>query len=286
MSDHLVTVVRTTRVSPSLIRIRLAGDDLPDDYSTGVPDEYAGLTLPSSPGAEVTPGEDPVRYYTIRRFVPDHRELDVDVVVHEGGVGATWALTATPGDQIVIGTPHGAYARPGAVAWEWLVGDLTALPAIGRIVEQHPGEHALRIDVVVPDPDDEQELATADGTAVRWHSVSDPTDVADVLRDLVVHTPLPNGPGYVWVAGEASGCRAARRHLRHDLGLPASAYTTLGYWRVAGERWDTRYREVEQDLAPRFDDLYARYQDQLDDAERLEDYVDEVERLYDEHGLG
>lgn len=292
MIDHtIVTVTDVDRLTPHMVRVTLTADDLPEDYSTGIPDEYAKLVLPP-PGTRHLPDpadddviRDGMRNYTIRRFDPTTRDVVVDLVVHEGGIGAAWASDARPGDRVGLTAPHGQYRLPDTVQWEILVGDATALPAIGRILEERTATHPIRAEVVVAGPEEEQTLAASTNATVRWHHVPDPHDVADALRDLVVGATFPSEPGYVWVAGEASACRDVRRHLRHELGWPGSAYCTLGYWRVDGERWTARYRQVEDTLSPRFDDLFARYEGQLDDQERFEDYLDEVEDLYDEHGL-
>lgn len=292
IDHHLVAVTRTEQLTPRMVRVTFAGDDLPEGYSTGIPDEYAKLVFPAAGARHVAPSgtddeltRDRIRNYTIRRVDPTTRELVVDFVVHDGGIGAAWAQQAEPGDRIGLSAPHGQYACPAETAWELLVGDATALPAIGRILEERSGDHPIRAEIVVAGPEEEQPLAVADDVVVRWHHVPDVHDVADALRAVVVGASFPTEPGYVWVAGEVGACRDVRRHLRHDLAWPAARYRTLGYWRPDGERWARRYREAEDVIAPRFDELFRRYEGELDDVERFEDYLDEVEALYDDAGL-
>ncbi|ALE80428.1 hypothetical protein WY02_20700 [Pseudonocardia sp. AL041005-10] len=64
---------------------------------------------------------------------------------------------------------------------------------------------------------------------------------------------LPDGPGYVYVGGEASATRAARKHLRHERGLPPGAYGVLGYWRRDADT----FRRTWQANQERFEKAYA-----------------------------
>lgn len=281
MTDHqTVTVVRTQRLTPHMQRVTLTAEDLPADYTTGIPDEYVRLLLPDD-----DPAVEHSRTYTIRRFDPDTRAITIDLFIHPGGIGSTWAATTKPGDHIGIGTPHGTYRQPATIAWELLVGDATALPAIGRILEERRAEHPVRAEIVVAGPDEHQQLTTDPHTTIVWHHTPDPHEITDRLRRLVIDADLPDGPGYVWVAGEAAACRDIRHHLRHVRRLPPTAYCILGYWRPDGEAWEARYDAANDTITPRIDALYAHYQGQLDDPERLEDYRDEIDQLYQQHGL-
>ncbi len=68
-----------------------------------------------------------------------------------------------------------------------------------------------------------------------------PSRLEEVVRALA----RPDGPGYVWVAGESRSLRAARRHLRRELGLPAFAYKAVGYWIEDAEGWRERYDALD-----------------------------------------
>ena len=106
-------------------------------------------------------------------------------------------------------------------------GDLTALPAMARIAEQVT-DRPVRI--------------WAETQEVPGYFATDPTDPVDTevtwipaaggsrLAALVETIEWPDGPGYFWMAGESAQMRQIRRHLRHDLGMPSSAYDVMGYW--------------------------------------------------------
>jgi NADPH-dependent ferric siderophore reductase len=146
-----------------------------------------------------------------------------------------------------------------------LAGDVTALPAIGRIVEESAGLRTL-VHVELPDPADAQELP---GVEVTWHHTPD-LGRGSRLGEIVAGIDLPDGPGYVYVAGEAAATRAARTHLRGQ-GLERGRYGVVGYWRADSEAWLARMAESGLDTAA----LYARVSGEGRDEE-------EVRALYDD----
>jgi NADPH-dependent ferric siderophore reductase len=203
------TVARRERLSEHLVRVVLTG--LEGFASTGVPDEWVALTVP---------GQFQTRYYTVRSWRDD--ELVLDVVVHEHGLVTEWTQTDCVGDVVGISAPKGSAELPPGASWVLVVGDLTALPAIARISESTD----LPVTAYVESPDGPIE-GYLDGD-VTW--LEPPGDGESGLADLVAGLDWPEGEGYFWMAGESAQMRAIRRHLRHDLGLPSSAYDVMGYW--------------------------------------------------------
>lgn len=102
-----------------------------------------------------------IRAYTIRSINLDRGEMNIDFVVHEGDdvPGATWALTARPGDPAGLIGPGGG----GVPAARKLIlaGDETALPAIARIAASVPADAELRILLEVADKQEEQPLTSS-----------------------------------------------------------------------------------------------------------------------------
>lgn len=215
-----VAQVRTREpLSPHLVRLRLAGPGLAGFASSGIPDEWVGL---------VVPGQFQSRYYTVRRW--DGAELLLDVVLHATGLVTEWAAGDCVGDEVTLSEPHGAFAPPADARWLILVGDLTALPAMARIVETAGG---LPVRVWAEAPDALPGYLPP-GADVTW--LAPPGPGRSGLADLVAGLEWPAAPGYFWMAGESGQMRAIRRHLRHDRGLPNAAYAAMGYWRAAPGR--------------------------------------------------
>ncbi|MGI5130454.1 siderophore-interacting protein [Pseudonocardia sp. CA-107938] len=239
MDDPLELVVaEVATVSPSLVRVELTGPDIARYTPLGLSDEAAVLHLPLPDGEPDPSG----RWYTIRDVVegPAGR-LAVELVTHDGGVGASWARRARPGDRVVVSTRRGWFRRPADATWQILLGDVAALPAISRIVAETPAGMRTAAVVEVPDPADARELPGADTTWVHRPDQASGSGLPELARDLLAD--LPDGRGYVYVAGEAAATRAVRRMLRHELGLPPSAYGVIGYWRIDAERWNRRYEQ-------------------------------------------
>jgi NADPH-dependent ferric siderophore reductase len=211
-------VLRRTRISDHLVRLVVGGPGLADFTSTGVPDEWVGL---------VVPGQFQSRYYTVRSW--EAGELTVDVVLHEEGLVTEWADRDCVGDTVTISEPKGSFAMPAEATWLILVGDLTAMPAMARILETT--DVPTRVWAEVPD-------ALGDylprGATVEW--LEQPADGGSRLAAVVEGIDWPEGDGYFWMAGESAQMRAIRKHLMRERRLPSTAYDVMGYWRAGGVR--------------------------------------------------
>ena len=207
-------VLRREQLTPHLVRLVLGGDGLAAFESTGIPDEWVGL---------VVPGQFQSRYYTVRRW--EDGELTLDVVVHDVGLVTEWATGDCVGDTVTITEPKGSFELPDGAGWVLLVGDLTALPAIARIVETVP-DLPVRVWAEVPDDMGDYLAGRAD---VTW--LEPPGAGQSALAEVVEGLDWPEGEGYFWMAGESAQMRAIRKHLMRDRRLPATAYDVMGYWR-------------------------------------------------------
>jgi len=204
--------------------------------------------------------------------------VSIDVADHPEGAMMCWTRSAAPGDPVGVSSVSSWWSRPPNAAWQVLIGDLTALPAIARVLEEQSAGVPTSAVLEVPGAADEQRLDAPPGTEIRWvHTpMGQPSRLADVARSLV----LPTGPGYVYAAGEATAARALRRHLRHERGLTAGSYSVSGYWRHRCEEWMQRFRAAEHRLG--LAELYARFEAADADKEAL---TDELDRRLDAAGL-
>lgn len=251
MQYHDLHVIRVTRLSPHMARITFGGEGLTDFIDDG-PDQRLKLFLPH-PGQDrpdVPHGEDwyqrwramdpdtraVMRTYTVREARPYAGELDIDFVLHgDTGPASAWAGRARPGDRAAM---LGAYAEydplPGA-GWQLIIGDETALPAIGAIVGSLPAGTHARVFVEIHDDAERRHLTGAPEVDLTWVPRSGaPAGETTVLLDAVRGADLPDGTPYAWVAGESAAVRDIRRHLVGDRGIPKDAVTFMGYWRRGG----------------------------------------------------
>lgn len=293
MKAYAATVLSRTQISAHLVRVTLR---VVGDYaSTRVPDEYIRVLIPPE-GAElalpqidenwvVTYPEGAVepasRVYTIsdHRIVDAQVEIDLDIAVHEEGVGSDWARTCRPGDAVGVLEPHGLYAAAPDVGWQLLVADITGLPAAARILRGlAPGQRA-EVHVVLTDAADQMVLPSAADVTVTWQIVPRETDICEALSAAVTSRELPAADRYVWLAGEARSSRAVRRHLRRELKWPQADFYTCGYWQIEAEKWNARYQEVQDEVMAKANEVQQKV------GEDQGAYLDALDDIYESVGL-
>jgi NADPH-dependent ferric siderophore reductase len=173
-----------------------------------------------------------MRSYTVRRHDPEHHELDIDFVLHaEGGIAADWAATARPGDHLIVVGPSPAYLPDPAIPRHVLLGDETALPAIGAMLPHLPPTAVIDALIEVADPAEEQRLIAPPGARITWlHRDGHPAGSPDLLLD-ALRALAPRGEVAVWAAGERTVMHAVRAYLLDESGLDRRRVRTTMYWR-------------------------------------------------------
>lgn len=243
-----VEVVRVAKVSPSMVRITLAGERLHGFAARGA-DQWVriflpreGQRLPVLPTSEQwwpetcaipEPIRPIVRNYTVRRSRPTVGELDIDIVRHgDTGPGTRWAGRARVGDRIGILDQSTTYTPQPNSPWRLLLGDESALPAIGSIVEGLPaGVRAIAF-VEVPSPLDMQHFESASDLTVHWLPRTSDLRVGARVLTALRGTRLPDGCPYVFLSGEQRLVRNARRLLVGGRGYDRMAICFMSYWRL------------------------------------------------------
>lgn len=252
-----VSAVR--QLTPHMCRITLTGPELAHATSEGK-DQRMKLLLPLDGQQEpvVPDGSDwyqaylalpedirPwMRTYTIRHHRRENNEIDVDFVLHgDTGPASAWAARTRAGEWIAVVVPDvehtpvaGFDYRPvDGSEWNLLVGDETALPAIGGILESLRDGAKARVFIEVADLDETQPLPSAGEVEVTWlPRCGVQPGHSELLLECVRNSALPAGSAYAWVAGESAMVQAMRRHLVNDRGMSKSAVYFSGYWRLGG----------------------------------------------------
>ncbi|TVL90464.1 siderophore-interacting protein [Streptomyces sp. SAJ15] len=241
---HRARVVRTERLTPHMVRVVLGGEGLAAFVAGECSDHYVKLLFPVEGVSYPEPfdiarirEEFPrdqwprTRTYTVRAWDPAARELTVDFVVHgDEGLAGPWALRATPGQEISLLGPGGAYLPSEEADWHLLVGDESALPAIAASLERAPSGVPVRAFIEVASPEEEQKLTVPDGAEVVWlHRGAAP--VGEALVEAVRNLEFPPGQAHVFVHGEAGFVKELRRHLRIEREVPREWLSISGYWR-------------------------------------------------------
>ena len=251
--NFLASVVSIGHLTPSMIRVVLKLDGGERLLASGHPDEWVRLAVPADEATpvvlpvlqengrwEMPEGADyaPNRPYTVRRWNAKTCEMVLDMVVHEGGVAARWAMAAKVGDVVGICNPEGRFWLPKGSRWLLMLTDITGLPAVGRVLEELPQGFPAVVHVEIPSDADRQEIGemieTVADVEMSWHACHGLrperpgyTELPRIAREI---TTLPDGPGYIYIAGEARAVSDCRKHFRDALGFDKRRIDAVGYW--------------------------------------------------------
>ena len=241
---RMLTVRAVERLTPMMVRVTLGGEDLKGFQSVGF-DDHVKLFFPRPGEVEpVTPTmgpngpsypegvvPSPMRDFTPRRYDASSNTLAVDFALHEEGPAAEWARRAKAGDKLAVGGPRGSFLVADDFDWYLLAGDESALPAIGRRLEELRSGVTAFVVVTVAGPEEELAFESEATLAVTWvhRPLSEAIDPA-ALTDAIAALSLPEGDGYAWIAGESLTAKAVRQHLV-DRGLNKAWIKAAGYWR-------------------------------------------------------
>jgi NADPH-dependent ferric siderophore reductase len=237
-----VTVTRVSPLTPHLVSISLAGDDLRDFESASFDDHVKvlfpleGQTKPIFPtlGRDGTPHPGTARMvardFTPRRFDPAAGELDIEFALHDAGPATQWAAQAQVGQHLGVGGPRGSMIIPMDFDWHLLIGDDTALPAIARRLEELPSTTRAIVVAEVAGPSCQIAISSKTDVEIIWcyREVSAPSALLNTLLNL---PSLPPGEGYAWAAAESSIVRAVRQHLLNDRKLNKGRIRAAAYWK-------------------------------------------------------
>ncbi|MBB5214561.1 siderophore-interacting protein [Parapusillimonas granuli] len=249
LKARMLQVRRVTPLNPDMVRITLGGDDLAGFLSASF-DDHVKLFLPPAPGAKpalpVIGPKGPAfpegrprpvsRDYTPRLYDAGAQELHIDFVLHHSGPATDWAAGAKPGDFLGVAGPRGSFIIPHGYDWHLLIGDETAIPAIGRRLAELPA-HTRAIAVIkTRNASARTDFETRCGLDIEW-VLEEAAEAGgmDALERAVRAVALPAGEGYAWAAGEYTDIKRIREHLVEERGIDKSRIRAASYWRKAAE---------------------------------------------------
>ncbi len=240
-----VRVVRREQITPNMLRLTVGGPEL-DGFHTYQADDHVAIVFPDPDGTRRLPVPNadleldwprplpPVRKYTIRRYDAAARELDLDFVLHPGGLASEWAASARPGEEVAIAGRPGAKAFPHNYDHYVFAVDATALPAAARWLEESPPDVSARLVIETADAADHAyPLAHRDGVEVPWLvRDGDRSPLADAVRS----AGPPAGRTFLFAAGESGAIRPLRAWVREAGAANGMDALFTGYWKrgVAG----------------------------------------------------
>ncbi|MBS7458259.1 siderophore-interacting protein [Coralloluteibacterium stylophorae] len=238
-------VRESVALTPHMRRIVLGGAEL-EGFHSASPDDHVKLFLPNAEGELVLPTltpegprfaegalPSPARDYTPRRHDPAAGTLTVDFVLHGDGPAAAWAERARPGDAIAVGGPRASFVVADDFDAYRILGDETALPAIGRWLEELPPGRRAQVFVEIPGDADRQDLASRGDVAITWLPRDGAPAHAEGRLEQALRTAAPiAGDVFHWIACESRRARAMRKALE-EAGVPGDWIRATGYWKHA-----------------------------------------------------
>lgn len=218
-----VQVSAIQRLNQGMLRLEFFGEELVD-FASDSPDDHVKLLVPSPEGKLV--GRD----YTPRRFNPTNRHLTIDFAVHDAGPATTWALNAQVGDSLQIVGPKSSSVIGHEVKNWLLIGDETALPAMGRRIEEAEADHTITHIGMVSSLADKQQFMTQATLTSHWvvrplTQANDATPIISLLDTLSIEANT-----FVWIAGEARMARSIRTWFINEQKHPKTWLKAGGYW--------------------------------------------------------
>lgn len=238
-----ISVLSSRRLSPHMQRVRFCGRALGRFAHGGF---HVRLLLPPAGRQAVWPtmgpdglivwpsGEDAltIRVYTIRALDVAEGWLDIDFVLHPGAEtpAASFAQNARAGDIIGMIGPGGGDVPEASNLL--LLGDDTALPAIGRMLEELAPSVRAEAFIEVDGPQDRVTLAAGENIAVHWlYRHGREAGRAGLLPEALRERGRGADDLFVWAGCEFADFRDIRRIVRKEWALSRNRHLVTAYWR-------------------------------------------------------
>jgi NADPH-dependent ferric siderophore reductase len=221
---RVLTITAKEFVTPKMIRITATGADL-SDFQSFAPDDHIKILVDA--GHE----KPEMRDYTPRFYNNDQQLLIVDFAVHDAGPATQWAIDAQVGDEMRIAGPRGSSQLTERFDWLFLIGDETALPAMGRWVEESGEDISVTTLGIVTEQSEEQLWSTKANHQSYWahrpaSEDTSATSAIEALRGIAI----PQGKGFIWIGAEAQAARTIKSFVLEEWNHPAQYLKSSGYW--------------------------------------------------------
>ncbi len=240
-------VSRNEYITPNYIRVYLTGKEVPlfADATIGVnnkvlipppglnkvyfpqfdPESKKWLPLPD----DVRPS---VRTYTHRGIDLTKNELWIDFVAHgDDGPASAWAMGAKAGDVLGVLMKKGKRELYAQADHYVLVGDATAIPVLGAILEDLPASAKGICIIEVYSQEEEQDLQTKADMDFIWLHNENP-EKGSRLAETLKRQELPETSRSGYVAAEFSTVKAIRHYLRKEKNWKLGELYAYSYWKI------------------------------------------------------
>lgn len=225
ITQRRLEVQSVERLTPRYARVVLKGDLW--GFESAALDDHVKLFFPIPGSDDVAFDRERMRDFTPRHFDVAKGTLTIDFALHGAGIANAWAEAAKPGSVVGVAGPRGSTSVPADFDWYLLVGDETALPAIGRRLEELPATANVTAFIEVDSEADVLPLARPVTWLFRRGALP---GSAGLISAAVEGFERPAGDGYVFAAAEAAEMRAVRTVLEAK-GHRKDWSRVIAYWK-------------------------------------------------------
>ena len=239
-----VVVTAITELTPHLRRISFGGDSL-QTFPVGQETAYIKFAFPS----ESEGGRTRMRSYTVRHFSLDDLRLDVDFALHDvGGPATRWAEQCKVGDTITMAGPGPTKRVDLGADWFFLVGDMSALPAIAANIDALPSSAKGHVVVEILSEEDKLDLGEPSGLEVTWVVNPHPesgSGLIDAVRERPWHDVVPA----IWSACEFGKMKLLRTYFSTTRQVAPEHRYISSYWKICAS--DEDHKKAKSEDTPR-----------------------------------
>ena len=238
--EYELSVVGAKQLTPNMKRITLAGVSL-ESFPSDQEGAYIKLMLPQ--GKDESPA---MRTYTVSLQRPEIKEIDIDFVLHDhGGPASKWAQNVKLAETISIAGPGAKKLVEQNADWFFIVGDMTALPAICANLRILPPTARGYLVVEVIDSKDIQNLQIPVGIEMHWVVSSSASSIEKSLLEKVESLPWLDGTPYVWAACEFGTMRALRKYFKVNRQVDRNSLYISSYWKKGVD--EKAHKKIKRD---------------------------------------
>ncbi|MET4080257.1 NADPH-dependent ferric siderophore reductase [Pedobacter sp. UYP30] len=171
------------------------------------------------------------RTYTTRHIDWVNKEMWIDFISHgDNGPASYWVNRADVGSKLSVAMKESSKPLFPVAQEYFFIGDSTALPLIGAMLEQLPKKVNVSCMIEIFGKEDELKLFSKANLKVQW-IYNDHPELGSCLAQKVGEKTLLAGERFVYAAGEYSTAKKLREYFKDELGWSKDEYTIVSYWK-------------------------------------------------------
>lgn len=236
----VLTVKEKVFVSPHYIRVIFGmSDEQTDQFRNMRIGDHNKIFIPAEGVSDINIKDEGIwdsdlfiarRTYTARNIDAANKEMWIDFVVHgDNGPASHWAQRATKGSILGVAMKEGSRPLFPQADKYWLVGDSTALPVIGAILEQLPSQVNVDVTIEVHGKEDEIVLYSKAPFNIEWLHNPRPEKGSPLAR-IIRSKPLLQGRRFLFIAAEYATVKDLRNYFKAEKAWLPGEYAATAYW--------------------------------------------------------